>query len=381
MLGAGTAAATRNGFNVRRIRHSIRTFPTISSRRPCSARPATRWDRSPRLQACAITTSAKCATSAFGGLFADLTNHVDETTSSDGFSPAPAAELRGFGRDHLQRPGRQGLPARRRQRSVEPAALHARGPRRPSSRSKAPSTTRPCGTTKSGVKSQFGGITFNAAAFYTDIKDLQVTLDAGSCSSRIVFNVPKAHTRASSSSCRAEPVDGLDLSVAGSWVEAEFDFDLAQGGNVIGGIREGNRLPSVPKFQISASATYTWPSIRRRHRGLSCRDRSSMSAAATPSRATRRTIPARFVHDLPFGGQPAGSATTLDLKLPDYQLVNLSAGIDFDNGLDCRRLRQQSVRREPDAVVRPRARRPRPARLPGRAARAPSASPRASASE
>ena len=38
------------------------------------------------------------------------------------------------------------------------------------------------------------GFSFNAAAFYTDIKNLQVTLDAGSCSSRIVFNVPKAHS-------------------------------------------------------------------------------------------------------------------------------------------------------------------------------------------
>jgi len=30
---------------------------------------------------------------------------------------------------------------------------------------------------------------------------------------------------------------------------------------------------------------------------------------------------------------PANAATTIDLQLPDYQLVNLSAGVDFDNGL------------------------------------------------
>jgi len=43
--------------------------------------------------------------------------------------------------------------------------------------------------------------------------------------------------------------------------------------------------------------------------------------------------PRTFVHGLPFGGAPAGAATTLDLKLPDYQLVNISAGLEFGNGL------------------------------------------------
>ena len=42
--------------------------------------------------------------------------------------------------------------------------------------------------------------------------------------------------------------------------------------------------------------------------------------------------PRTFVHGLPFGGAPAGAATTLDLKLPDYQLINLSAGIELGDG-------------------------------------------------
>ncbi|MGZ8998300.1 MAG: TonB-dependent receptor, partial [Allosphingosinicella sp.] len=44
--------------------------------------------------------------------------------------------------------------------------------------------------------------------------------------------------------------------------------------------------------------------------------------------------PRTFVHGLPFGGAPAGSSTTLNLKLPDYQLVNLSAGAELGNGLE-----------------------------------------------
>ena len=46
---------------------------------------------------------------------------------------------------------------------------------------------------EAGVKSKFGAISVNAAAFYTDISNLQVTADAGSCSSRVVFNAD-AHT-------------------------------------------------------------------------------------------------------------------------------------------------------------------------------------------
>ena len=54
--------------------------------------------------------------------------------------------------------------------------------------------TRRCGTTRSAFAAQRRGLRFSAAAFYTDISNLQVTLDAGSCSSRVVFNVPEAHT-------------------------------------------------------------------------------------------------------------------------------------------------------------------------------------------
>ena len=43
--------------------------------------------------------------------------------------------------------------------------------------------------------------------------------------------------------------------------------------------------------------------------------------------------PRTFVHGLPFGGAPAGAATTVDLLLPSYDLVNLSLGVDFDSGL------------------------------------------------
>ncbi len=59
-----------------------------------------------------------------------------------------------------------------------------------------------------------------------------------------------------------------------------------------------------------------------------------MSAAASPSPATRRTTRAPSSTACRSAALRADASTTLDLKLPDYQLVNLSAGIEFDNGFD-----------------------------------------------
>ena len=42
--------------------------------------------------------------------------------------------------------------------------------------------------------------------------------------------------------------------------------------------------------------------------------------------------PRTFVHGLPFQGAPATAATTLDLELPKYNLVNLSWGMEFERG-------------------------------------------------
>ena len=182
-----------------------------------------------------------------------------------------------------------------------------------------------------GVKAQGRGFTFNAAGFRNEIKNLQVTLDAGSCSSRIVFNTDKAHSMGFEVEIGFQPADGLDLSIAGSVIEAEFDSTLPGAFAAATGIRNGNRLPSVPKFQIAATGSYEWP--------VSDTAKAFINASAQHV-GTRYTQPAdqennprTFTHGLPFGGAPASAATTVDLKLPDYQLVNLSAGVKFDSGL------------------------------------------------
>ena len=183
-----------------------------------------------------------------------------------------------------------------------------------------------------GMKAQGRGFTFNAGGFYNDIKNLQVTLDAGSCSSRIVFNVDKAHSMGFEAEIGFQPADGLDFSIAGSVIEAEFDTTLP--GTVLPvatGIRNGNRLPSVPKFQIAATGSYEWPVSDTAKAFVNASFQHVGTRFTQP--ADQENNPRTFVTGLPFGGAPATASTTVDLKLPDYQLVNLSAGVKFDGGL------------------------------------------------
>jgi iron complex outermembrane receptor protein len=186
---------------------------------------------------------------------------------------------------------------------------------------------------EAGIKGGAQGISFSAAAFYTDISNLQVTLDAGSCSSRIVFNVPKAHSQGVEFEVSAHPTRELDLSIAGSYVSAEFDSTVTSGaGAVIGGIREGNRLPTVPKFQMAASATYTVPVNESGDEAFFNASFQHVGSRYTQP-SDQEGNPHSFVSGLPYGGATGNEATVVDLQLPSYQLVNLSAGMNWKNGL------------------------------------------------
>ena len=119
-----------------------------------------------------------------------------------------------------------------------------------------------------GLKSTImgGRGTFNIAAFYQDIDDLQATVTAGSCSSRVIFNVPEAHSSGVEFELAAQQTDNFDWAITASFIEAELDSTLTStdsSGNVtvVGGIQEGNRLATVPEFQAAAAATYTWPAF------------------------------------------------------------------------------------------------------------------------
>ncbi len=186
---------------------------------------------------------------------------------------------------------------------------------------------------EAGLKVNRSGITFNAAYFYTDIKDLQVTLDAGSCSSRISFNVPEAHTKGIELEISGEPVEGLELSFASSLLEAEFDSTVRAGtGAVLGGVENGNRLASVPEIQLAGAATYSFPLNLG---GGTSEGFVSASAQYIGDRYTQPSdqVPGagEFVSNLPFAGASGNEVTSVDLLLDAYTILNLNAGIDFDS--------------------------------------------------
>ncbi len=326
-LGAGTAAATRNGFPADSpynadLPYDIKQFAIFGE---------VSYDISDALTATAggryydfkETRSFKS-----GGLFSNLDNRTDSTKSS-GFTPRfllsydvsedvsiNAQASKGFRLGGVNDP--LNLPLC----SPADAALFG------GFQSYDDETLW---NYELGVKSQGRGFTFNAAGFYNDIRNLQVTLDAGTCSSRIVFNVPKAHSMGVEFELGLSPADGLDLNLSGSLIEAEFDTTLPGALTAATGIRDGNRLPSVPKFQLSASGSYEFPvsDTAKAYVGASFQH----VGARYTQPADQENNPRSFVSGLPFGGAPGTNATVVDLELPDYQLVNLSAGVDFDNGL------------------------------------------------
>lgn len=187
---------------------------------------------------------------------------------------------------------------------------------------------------EAGVKMRSNsGITLNAAVFHTQIDDLQVTLDAGSCSSRISFNVPKAHTTGVEFELAAQPMDGLELSLIGSLLEAEFDSTVIDAtGNVLGGVEDGNRLASVPEVQFAVSATYYFPFAMA---GDGAEAYVSGSFQYIGDRITQPSdqVPGAgiFSSGLPFGGATGDEITTVDLLLDPYQTLNLSTGLIKNN--------------------------------------------------
>jgi iron complex outermembrane receptor protein len=187
-----------------------------------------------------------------------------------------------------------------------------------------------------GSKSRImgGHGTFNVAAFYADIHDLQATVTAGSCSSRVIFNVPKARSSGLEAEFEAAPSEKLDFALSASYTNSELrstvtSTDKAGNVSVVAGIESGNRLPTVPEFQVAAASTYHWQMSR------------GMAGYAT---AVYQHIGDRYTQ---IGDQAAGFGTVnllsfapnniggpytqntfvFDPKLPAYDVVNLRFGV------------------------------------------------------
>jgi iron complex outermembrane receptor protein len=189
---------------------------------------------------------------------------------------------------------------------------------------------------EAGVKYSKHGVTFNAAAFYNDIKNLQVTADAGSCSSRIVFNVPKAHAKGIEAELAVHPLPGLDLSFAGSLLDSQFDSSVTTvAGVVIAGMRNGNRLPTVPKYQFAAAANYEAPFNSNSDWYFNTSVQRVGSRFTQPGDQEAGAGIFNFIFFDPATGAFGTSTQNFgSLKLPAYTLVNASLGLKWHNGME-----------------------------------------------
>jgi iron complex outermembrane receptor protein len=178
-----------------------------------------------------------------------------------------------------------------------------------------------------------GNSSIDVALFYMDIEDLQTTVTAGTCSSRLVFNVPKARSRGIELAYEAAPTDHFDIAFSGSLNDGQLrstvtSTDALGNTTVVSGIEEGRRLPSVPEVQAAVSAIYRWD-VRR--------------GAQTYLTGTWQYIGSRFTQvgdeDLgmldmtapplfnTIGGPLTQTTFTYDPKLPAYDILNLRVGL------------------------------------------------------
>ena len=186
-----------------------------------------------------------------------------------------------------------------------------------------------------GAKSTLmgGRASLNVSAYYMDISDLQLTVTAGSCTSRLVFNVPKARSAGLELEFGATPTEHLDFSVNASLNNGELRSTLTStdaGGNVsvVSGIKAGNRLPSVPEVQGSVAATYRWRAGRGSQPFVSASHRyvGSRYTLIDDLGAGAGTVPFDALPN-PIGGPFSQSTFAYTPKMPAYNLTNVRVGL------------------------------------------------------
>ncbi|TMH75529.1 MAG: TonB-dependent receptor [Betaproteobacteria bacterium] len=196
-----------------------------------------------------------------------------------------------------------------------------------------------------GAKTQFldRKVTFNASAFWTEIYNLQATTTAGQCSSRIVFNVPTAHSTGLEAELFARPTANWDFGLSATWVNAVLTStvttkDTAGNTIVVGGLQDGNRLPTAPKLQAVASIGYTQPLQSGRdlfgvftvqYVGSSFsqfeQEQPGFGQICTPGVCSGAA--ARLIQ---FGGPLTTNRITFNPQLPSYTLGNMRLGLRSD---------------------------------------------------
>ncbi len=174
--------------------------------------------------------------------------------------------------------------------------------------------------------------TINAAVYYMDISDLQATVTAGSCSSRVVFNVPKARSQGIELELTAAPNESLDFALSASYSDSELrstltSTDTAGTVSVVSGLQKGNRLPTVPKLHVVAATTGQWRVgsnwlgyVTGTYQHVGSRFTQIGDQAVGFGTVNLQALPNTI------GGPLTASSFQFAAELPAYDLVNLRLG-------------------------------------------------------
>ena len=185
-------------------------------------------------------------------------------------------------------------------------------------------------------------VTLNVSAFYTDIQNLQATVTAGTCSSRLIFNVPAAQSHGIEMELFAHPNSTWDFGLSATWIDASLKGSVTSTSasgvvTVIGGLADGNRLPTAPQIQAVGSVGYTLPLQSARdffsvftvqYVGSSYSQfENEKSGFGQIGGQAGDPNAARLIG---YGGVPSGTVISFDARLPAYSLGNLRAGVRTD---------------------------------------------------
>jgi len=198
-----------------------------------------------------------------------------------------------------------------------------------------------------GAKTQWldKRVTFNVDVFYSDIKDLQAVTTAGTCSSRVVFNVPTARSAGVEMELFARPTVNWDFGVSASYIDAKLTSSVTSNPTpgttvVVGGLADGNRLPTSPKTQAAAFLGYTLPLASQRnffanftvqYVGSSFsqfeNEQPGFGTICTGCPNAANPYAARLDA---FGGPLSTNSITFNPELPSYTIGNLRLGLKSD---------------------------------------------------
>jgi len=196
-------------------------------------------------------------------------------------------------------------------------------------------------------------LTLNIDVFYSDITDLQATTTAGTCSSRVVFNVPTARSEGVELELFAKPNINWDFGVSASYIDAKLTSSVtssipASGTTpattvVVGGLADGNRLPTSPREQAAAFVGFTQPlssgkdffaNLTVQYVGSSFSQFENEQpgfgtlCAGCPTMGNPTDYRARLDD---FGGPLSTSSFSFNPELPSYTIGNLRLGLKGDH--------------------------------------------------